>query len=428
MTANPIALARPGNNQPAPLPAIPTTAQSLESVKASFGLLQMAMDPNQGGVLKRGVHYGIVPGTGDSRPSLLKPGADVICALFHLTPNYSYDAADLGNGHREYTTICTLNDITGRFLGQGIGSANTMETRYRYRKGGIVCPHCGKMTVFKSKQEFGGGWYCNSKQGGCGAKFKAGDPEIENQEMGRIEHDNPADYYNTCLKMAAKRAQISAVLTVTGASAAFTQDLKDMRGNVIDVEAEEDEEADEPDSGPLPTAEEMIADLAAKSGLTDQGDIALLDRFIRETAESQKRAVSAVAAGALEHFESFTLAFSSWFKRITASKKTERKPRASKAADPAQPGAAPDPEPAKPGSDGPAEPTSAGPNGQTEPAQPAAEPIFPATLAAVEKELSRLGSAGHLPPDLAEKYGSGDPSEIDEWQGQEAIQVLKGMQ
>ncbi|WP_418719751.1 hypothetical protein [Bilophila wadsworthia] len=45
--------------------------------------------------------------------------------------------------------------------------------------------------------------------------------------MGRVEHDNPADYYNTCLKMAKKRALVDAVLTCTAASDIFTQDIED---------------------------------------------------------------------------------------------------------------------------------------------------------------------------------------------------------
>ena len=52
--------------------------------------------------------------------------------------------------------------------------------------------------------------------------------------MGRIEHDNPADYYNTVLKMAKKRAHVDAVLTATAASDIFTQDIEDMP-EVIDV-------------------------------------------------------------------------------------------------------------------------------------------------------------------------------------------------
>ncbi len=51
--------------------------------------------------------------------------------------------------------------------------------------------------------------------------------------MGRIEYDNPADYYNTCLKMAKKRALIDGTLNATGASHIFTQDVEDMEEEII---------------------------------------------------------------------------------------------------------------------------------------------------------------------------------------------------
>ena len=48
----------------------------------------------------------------------------------------------------------------------------------------------------------------------------------------KVEHDNPADHYNTVLKMAKKRALVDAVLTATAASDIFTQDLEDITANI----------------------------------------------------------------------------------------------------------------------------------------------------------------------------------------------------
>jgi len=36
-----------------------------------------------------------------------------------------------------------------------------------------VCPECGQNSIIKGKKEYGGGYVCFSKKGGCGAKFKA---------------------------------------------------------------------------------------------------------------------------------------------------------------------------------------------------------------------------------------------------------------
>ncbi len=183
-----------------------------------------------------GEHYGTIPGCGD-KPALLKPGAEKLNLTFRMAPKPEVETIDLGRGHREYRVTCAMTSIrTGRFLGAGVGSASTMETKWRFRKAEQKCPKCGKETIIKGKKEYGGGWLCYGKKGGCGAKFKDGDSEIENQNMGRIEHDNPADYYNTCLKMGKKRALVDAVLTVTAASDIFTQDIEEMVENgVVDI-------------------------------------------------------------------------------------------------------------------------------------------------------------------------------------------------
>lgn len=53
--------------------------------------------------------------------------------------------------------------------------------------------------------------------------------------------------------------------------------------------------------------------------------------------------------------------------------------------------------------------------------------ISPATLHAIEKELTRLGVPGQLPPDIIAEYDTGDPSELTEPQGRQALIYLKSM-
>src|SRR5205085_1753732 len=73
-----------------------------------------------------------------------------------------------------------------------------------------------------------GGWLCFAKKGGCGAKFLAGDPNIESQPTGRVLNPDIADQVNTIQKMAQKRALVAATLLAVNASEFFTQDLEDM--------------------------------------------------------------------------------------------------------------------------------------------------------------------------------------------------------
>jgi len=202
----------------------PLTAKDIQGQVA---LIQEVMK----GVMKDKEHYGVIPGCGD-KPALLKPGAEKLNLTFRMAPDPETEIIDMGNGHREYRVKCILRSIeTGLFLGAGVGSASTMETKWRFRKGEQKCPKCGKEAIIKGKQEYGGGWLCFKKKGGCGEKFKDGDPSIENQEMGRVEYENPADYYNTCWKMAKKRSLVDGVLTVTAASDIFTQDVEEMAEN-----------------------------------------------------------------------------------------------------------------------------------------------------------------------------------------------------
>ena len=129
--------------------------------------------------MKENTHYGKVPGCGN-KCVLLKPGADMLAMMFKLVPQYKIERTDMDGGHREFDVTCTMYSGTGEMLGQGVGSASTMEKKYRYRK---------------------------------------------DEKGNKVENEDIADVYNTVLKMAKKRAHVDATLTVTGAADIFTQDL-----------------------------------------------------------------------------------------------------------------------------------------------------------------------------------------------------------
>lgn len=188
-------------------------------------------------VMKEGEHYGRIPGCGP-KPALFKAGAEVLAVTFGLAPMFKVERTELPGGHREYHITCTLRHIaSGNDVAEGVGEASTLESKHRWRGGGRTCPKCGKAAIIKGKAEFGGGWVCFEKKDGCGAKWQAGDQAIEGQAQGRIENPDPADAYNTVLKMAKKRAHVDAILTAVGASDILTQDLDDLPdGSVEDAE------------------------------------------------------------------------------------------------------------------------------------------------------------------------------------------------
>jgi hypothetical protein len=177
-------------------------------------------------VMTRDVHYGIIPGV--KNPSLFKPGAETLCVALRLAPHYISEKIWHDDGHLTVSVLCTLKHIpTGLEIATGEGLCSTKEQRYAYRTGERVCPACSEPAIIKGKEEYGGGWVCFKKKGGCGAKFNDGDPAIESQTTGKVANPDIPDSYNTVLKMADKRALIAAVLNGTAASDVFTQDVED---------------------------------------------------------------------------------------------------------------------------------------------------------------------------------------------------------
>jgi hypothetical protein len=121
-----------------------------------------------------GEDYGVIPGTG-SKPTLLKPGAEKLNAIFGLAPilEITNRVEDWDAGFVAYEVKVTLlNKRTTNVEAEGVGACNSRERKYK------------------------------------------------NQDAANIA--------NTILKMAKKRALIDATLSATRASGLFTQDLEDM--------------------------------------------------------------------------------------------------------------------------------------------------------------------------------------------------------
>lgn len=203
----------------------------------------------QARVMKQGQHYGKVPGV--DKPTLLKPGAEILGLTFQLAPEFAIE--DRWDGpHLECVVTCKLIHAPSEtFVGSGIGSCSTRESKYAWRKAERECPACGEPAIIKGKAEYGGGWLCWNKpekgKHGCGAKFPDGDESIELQQTDRVPNPDIADQYNTIRKMACKRAHVAAILFVTCASEIFTQDVEDLKQKEDD--AKRSAHGDRPDEG-----------------------------------------------------------------------------------------------------------------------------------------------------------------------------------
>jgi hypothetical protein len=187
------------------------------------------------------IDFGVIPGTG-GKPTLYQPGAQKTAMYFNAAPDHQVERHELGNGHVEFVaTTRFIHRGTGAMIGSGVGSCSSMEKKYRYRGSSRKCPKCGAEAIIKGRQEYGGGWICYDKKGGCKAKFKDNDPAITGQSAVEVENPDIWDVRNTVLKIAIKRSFVAGALSLGCLAELFTQDI----GDTYDVE-------DEPEPAPRP--------------------------------------------------------------------------------------------------------------------------------------------------------------------------------
>lgn len=207
---------------------------AIDDVKKLANLVLSLRD----GVFREGLDFGKIPGTGD-KPTLLLPGMEKLMRALHLRAEYVEKSRieDFDANLIYYRYECRLIDYeTGLCVSTAIGSANSRESKWRWRDQKRTCPKCGKETINRSKfppkgapQGTEPGWYCYAKAGGCGAEYAASDAQITGQTVGRVENPDIFDQMNTIDKIAQKRALGSAIKGAANVSEFFTVDLEDFQ-------------------------------------------------------------------------------------------------------------------------------------------------------------------------------------------------------
>src|SRR5207253_4883368 len=159
-------------------------------------------------VMKEGQDYG-PPFPGSKAKQLYTSGADKLCQFFGVYDRsrctHRVEQWGLTSGERPFLHFEFEADLisyrTGRIVAVGIGSANSLEQKYRYRKTERKCPECQAPAIFRSKFIERGatekGWYCNKNKDGCGAQFPPNDERIIKQEVGRIENLQIQELHHT---------------------------------------------------------------------------------------------------------------------------------------------------------------------------------------------------------------------------------------
>jgi predicted RNA-binding Zn-ribbon protein involved in translation (DUF1610 family) len=231
---------------------LPATVQveavlDLDAAKAQLAQLKQFVDF----YLQEGEDFGIIPGC--PKPSLYKSGANKLCEIYGLKPIFEtvevvqdWDRTIQGQAAPlfMYRVLCHIVRKADELeMGQAFGTCNSYEGKYLWRKADKACPECGSLAIMRSKTEWGGGYYCNPKKGGCGGSWKAlvterhcpNDDElaivaqIDAQPVGRMVNDDLFAQDNTVLQMAQKRALVAATISATRSSQLFTMDLEDIQ-------------------------------------------------------------------------------------------------------------------------------------------------------------------------------------------------------
>lgn len=184
-------------------------------------------------IMKSDTHYGVIPGT--KKPSLYKPGAEVLCVTFRVADKYEIEDLTVDGMARFRVRCIGIHQVTGTVLGEGMGECSSHEEKYKWR--GAICTEEFDATPEQLRR----------------LKFAKWNNKVEKKQQIRTES---ADQANTILKMACKRAKIAMTLNVTAASDIFTQDIED-----IPEELRHDEERGEPLLSPL--AIRLVAEVQA---------------------------------------------------------------------------------------------------------------------------------------------------------------------
>ena len=157
--------------------------------------------------LTEGLDYGVIPGTG-SKATLFKPGAEKMIRLLGLSDEYEIESVeDWDKPLFAYKIRCRLRHIaSGNLVGEGVGEANSMETKWRYR---WMWPNDvpeDRRVGLATKQV--------STRNGPVTQYRVPNDEIYSE-------------INTILKMGKKRALVDAALSAGRLSEIFTQDMEE---------------------------------------------------------------------------------------------------------------------------------------------------------------------------------------------------------
>lgn len=187
------------------------------------------------------VDFGTIPGT--PKPTLYQPGAQKLAEIYGFAHHFevldSLKDWERSLFYFEYRCVLTSRRDDSH-VGEGIGSANSRESKYAWRwvDEAQLPPGLDKATLQRQSRQK---WVFDNEipAGVDRAKLpreqrisrKTGNPYMVYGLGGvsyRVPNPDIADAVNTLQKMACKRAYVHAVIAATRSSGLFTQDLEDL--------------------------------------------------------------------------------------------------------------------------------------------------------------------------------------------------------
>ena len=169
--------------------------------------------------LRDGIDYARLPGT--PRPTLLQPGAEKLARVFGLAIEEELVRFDV-QPDAVHAVVRVNVYRGGELLGSAHGAASSMESKYRWRWIDAEKPEddaIARDLVARGEARW------RKREGQWVFQRRVPNPDVH-------------DLQNTILKMAAKRAFISAIKRFTAASSFFLVDIDDMEEEVVRGEAQ----------------------------------------------------------------------------------------------------------------------------------------------------------------------------------------------
>ena len=183
---------------------LPTERTGIADAKTMLSLLETL----QTTVMKKGIDYDIIQGT--TKPTLLKPGAELLVRVFNLVPDAHItnriELLDREIPYFQYDAVCSLSNRYDTYLGNGLGSSNSGEPSFAFK------------------------WVFESDLPGelSARKEDLRSMVLNGRNAYRVESSR-IDIFgavNSIQKRAKKRAFVDAVLGITSVSRLFTQDIR----------------------------------------------------------------------------------------------------------------------------------------------------------------------------------------------------------